>query len=55
MDAVEQKYVEEVGAMNMFFVFQEGDTLEITTPPLGGTILPGITRKSILQVWLLFI
>ena len=42
LDAIERKYVEEVGAMNIFFVL--GD--EIVTPELSGSILPGITRFS---------
>lgn len=46
LDAKERKYVEEVGAMNMFFVF--GDTL--VTPSLNGSILPGITRASVLEL-----
>ena len=46
LDGVEQKYIEEVGAMNVFFVL--GD--EIVTPKLHGSILPGITRKSCVQV-----
>jgi branched-chain amino acid aminotransferase len=46
LDAVEHKYVEEVGSMNMFFVI--GNT--VVTPPLGGTILPGVTRKSIIEL-----
>jgi branched-chain amino acid aminotransferase len=46
LDAKEHKYVEEVGAMNILFV--KGDKL--VTPPIGGTILPGITRKSVLQM-----
>lgn len=46
LDALEHKYVEEVGTSNVFFVF--GD--ELVTPPLGGTILPGITRDSVLQL-----
>ena len=45
LDAVERRYVEELGGMNTFFVFDDGS---IQTPPLGGTILPGITRDSIL-------
>jgi len=44
-DAVERKYVEELGGMNVFFVFEDGS---IQTPPLGGTILPGITRDSLI-------
>lgn len=42
LDAKEHKYAEEVGSMNIFFVF--GDKL--VTPNLGGSILPGITRNS---------
>ena len=40
LDAVERRYIEELGGMNIFFVFDDGSLL---TPPLG-TILPGITR-----------
>ena len=46
LDGVHRKYVEEVGAMNVFFVI--GDT--IVTPELSGSILPGITRKSIIEI-----
>ncbi len=46
LDGKDHKYVEEVGSMNMFFVI--GD--EIVTPALVGSILPGITRKSCLQI-----
>jgi branched-chain amino acid aminotransferase len=46
LDGVERKYIEEVGAMNVFFKI--GD--EIVTPELSGSILPGITRKSVLEV-----
>ncbi len=46
LDGVERKYIEEVGAMNIFFKI--GD--EIVTPELNGSILPGITRDSVLQV-----
>lgn len=46
LDAKEKKYVEEVGAMNIFFVFGE----KLVTPSLGGSILPGITRKSIIEL-----
>ena len=43
---VERRYVEELGGMNVFFVFEDGSLL---TPPLG-TILPGITRDSIIAL-----
>ncbi|MCI5802332.1 MAG: branched-chain amino acid aminotransferase [Oscillospiraceae bacterium] len=46
LDGVERKYIEEVGAMNVFFVI--GD--EVTTPMLNGSILPGITRKSSIEM-----
>ncbi|MGK5093945.1 branched-chain amino acid aminotransferase [Deltaproteobacteria bacterium TL4] len=46
LDAVERKYVEEVGSMNIFFVIKD----EIITPQLTGTILPGITRQSVLDL-----
>jgi len=46
LDGVERKYVEEVGAMNMMFLI--GDTL--CTAALEGSILPGITRMSILEL-----
>lgn len=47
LDAVERKYIEEVGTMNIFFVFNN----EIVTPPLSGSILPGITRDSVLRLF----
>ncbi len=46
LDGVEQKYIEEVGAMNIFFVIDG----EVVTPALQGSILPGITRKSAIEV-----
>jgi branched-chain amino acid aminotransferase len=46
LDAVERKYVEEVGTMNMFFVIDE----EVITAPLTGSILPGITRDSVIHM-----
>ncbi|MCH8525057.1 MAG: branched-chain amino acid aminotransferase [Balneolales bacterium] len=46
LDAFEHKYIEEVGTSNIFFKI--GD--ELITPPLEGTILPGITRDSV--IWL---
>lgn len=47
LDAAERRWVEELGGMNIFFVFEDGS---IVTPPLTGTILPGITRDSILTL-----
>ncbi len=46
LDAVKHQYVEEVGTMNIFFVIDG----KIVTPPLGGSILPGITRDSVLTL-----
>ena len=46
LDGVERKYIEEVGAMNV--MFRIGD--EIVTPKLTGSILPGITRKSCIEI-----
>ncbi len=47
LDAVERRYVEEVGAMNIAFVY---DGKHISTPALSGSILPGITRDSVLRM-----
>lgn len=47
LDAIEGRTVEEVGAMNICFVY-EGR--KIVTPPLTGSILPGITRKSVIEL-----
>ena len=46
LDGVERKYIEEVGAMNVMFKING----EIVTPMLSGSILPGITRKSIIEL-----
>lgn len=46
LDGIEQKYIEEVGAMNVFVRFKD----EVTTPMLNGSILPGVTRMSALQI-----
>jgi branched-chain amino acid aminotransferase len=47
LDAAERTWVEELGGMNVFFVFEDGTLL---TPPLGGTILPGITRDAVIAL-----
>jgi len=47
LDAAERRWIEELGGMNIFFVFDDGT---LVTPPLTGTILPGITRDSILAL-----
>ena len=46
LDGIERKYIEEVGAMNIFFIIDG----EVVTPELQGSILPGITRKSALEL-----
>jgi len=46
LDAKELRYIEEVGTSNIFFFIHD----ELVTPPLGGTILPGVTRDSVLQL-----
>ena len=46
LDGVHRRYIEEVGAMNVMFKIAG----EIVTPALSGSILPGITRKSIIEV-----
>ncbi len=46
LDGVERKYIEEVGAMNVMFKING----EVVTPKLTGSILPGITRKSCIEV-----
>jgi branched-chain amino acid aminotransferase len=47
LDATERRWVEELGGMNIFFVDRDGT---LRTPPLTGTILPGITRDSLIQL-----
>lgn len=46
LDAKEKEYVEEVGTSNIFLVFQD----ELATPSLNGTILPGITRDTVIRL-----
>lgn len=46
LDALEKRWVEEVGTSNIFFLFED----ELATPPLAGTILPGVTRDSVLAL-----
>src|SRR3954468_16542462 len=47
LDAAQRKYVEELGGMNVFFVFDDGT---LSTPALTGTILPGVTRSSLITL-----
>jgi branched-chain amino acid aminotransferase len=50
LDAVERRYIEEMGGMNIFFVFGSGASARLVTPELSGSLLPGITRDSLLQL-----
>jgi branched-chain amino acid aminotransferase len=50
LDARERRYVEECGVMNVFFVLGEAGRPRVVTPELGGTILPGVTRDSVLTL-----
>jgi len=50
LDAATHQWVEEMGGMNLYFVYGSGSDARIVTPPLTGTLLPGITRDSLLRV-----
>ncbi|MBD0323633.1 MAG: branched-chain amino acid aminotransferase [Aldersonia sp.] len=50
LDAVERRYVEEMGGMNLYFVFGSGSDARLVTPALTGSLLPGITRDSLLTL-----
>jgi branched-chain amino acid aminotransferase len=50
LDAVKREFIEEMGLMNLFFVNQEGGRTIVSTPELTGTLLPGITRLSVLEL-----
>jgi branched-chain amino acid aminotransferase len=50
LDANEHRWVEEMGGMNLFFVYGSGADARIVTPALTGTLLPGITRDSLLKL-----
>ena len=50
LDAVEHRWVEEMGGMNLFFVYGSGPDARIMTPALTGTLLPGITRDALLTL-----
>jgi branched-chain amino acid aminotransferase len=49
IDAKERKWIEEMGGMNLYFVKGKGADVSVITPKLTGTLLPGITRDSILS------
>ena len=50
LDAVERRWIEEMGGMNLYFVLGSGDQARLLTPELTGTLLPGVTRDSLLTV-----
>jgi branched-chain amino acid aminotransferase len=50
LDAHEHRYVEEMGGMNLYFVYGSGNDARVVTPKLSGTLLPGITRDSLLTM-----
>jgi len=50
LDAIERKYIEEMGGMNLFFVYGSGENARVATPRLTGTLLPGVTRDSLLTL-----
>jgi branched-chain amino acid aminotransferase len=50
LDAAEHRWVEEMGGMNLFFLYGAGPQSRLLTPPLTGTLLPGITRDSLLTL-----
>lgn len=50
LDAIERKWIEEMGGMNLFFVLGSGDEAQLLTPELTGTLLPGVTRDSLIQL-----
>lgn len=49
LDAAEHRYVEEMGSNNLFFVYGSGEDARLLTPGLSGSLLPGITRDSLLK------
>lgn len=50
LDAKERELIEEMGGMNLFFVYQDGKKTRLVTPSLSGSLLPGVTRDSLLQL-----
>ena len=50
LDAAEHRWVEEMGGMNLYFVYGDGPQARLMTPSLTGSLLPGITRDSLLQL-----
>jgi branched-chain amino acid aminotransferase len=50
LDAAEHRWVEEMGGMNLYFVYGSGPSARIVTPALTGTLLPGVTRDSLMML-----
>lgn len=50
LDAQHHRFIEEMGGMNIFFVYEEGGKTTLVTPALTGTLLPGVTRSGILRL-----
>jgi branched-chain amino acid aminotransferase len=50
LDAAEHRWVEEMGGMNLYFVYGSGPTARVVTPALNGSLLPGVTRDSLLTL-----
>jgi branched-chain amino acid aminotransferase len=50
LDAVERRWVEEMGGMNLYFVYGSGADAVVVTPELTGSLLPGVTRDSLLTM-----
>jgi branched-chain amino acid aminotransferase len=50
LDAIKHQYVEEMGGMNLFFVYEQAGGTKLVTPALNGALLAGITRDSILTL-----
>ena len=50
LDAAERRWVEEMGGMNLYFVYGSGDEVRVMTPALTGSLLAGVTRDSLLTL-----
>ena len=50
LDATERRWIEEMGGMNLYFVYGSGESARLVTPTLTGALLPGVTRDSLITV-----
>lgn len=50
LDAAEHRWIEEMGGMNLFFVYGSGSNARLVTPELTGALLAGVTRDSLLKI-----